>query len=161
MSKFWSKLSTNTTMLMSLIKFVVKTVLIQVQKLYYYGSSKSTFLIDPDSQRRSSVRNDHDLTVDGQERSGSVRIGQERSGTITNGQERSKVVQSGAAWSRVVQIGPEWSKVVLSDHELSKVVQNGQEQSRFIGNGQDRSQILKNDKNINLNLFYLLKNISL
>ena len=61
------------------------TVLIIIKFIYYYGSSKSIFLIAPDGQRRSSVRNDHDLTVYGQKRSGMASNGQERSGTVRNG----------------------------------------------------------------------------
>ena len=63
--------------------------------IYYYGSSKSTFLIDPGGKRRSSVRIDHGLTVNGQERSGTVKNGQERSESVRNDQERSWTIKSG------------------------------------------------------------------
>ena len=63
--------------------------------MYYYRSSKSTYKIDPNGQRRSLVRIDHGLTVNVHKRSGTVsiiRIGQARSGSVRNDQERAGTV---------------------------------------------------------------------
>ena len=69
--------------------------------MYYYGNSKSTFLIDPDGRRRSSVRIGHGLTVNGHKWSGTVRIGQEWSGSARNDHERSGTVIDGKKCKKV------------------------------------------------------------
>ena len=80
---------------------------------------KIDFLIDPDGQRRSSVRIDHGLTVNGQNRSGTVRNGQERSGSVRNDQERSGTVMDG-------------KKVLSSDKKWSKMVKSGQNRTETV-----------------------------
>ena len=77
-------------------------------------------MIEPDGQRRSSVRIDYGLTVNGHKRLGTVKVGQERPGTIRNDQERSwtekssKNVQDG---SEVVKIGQKWSESFRNGQE--------------------------------------------